>query len=168
MPLLQVNGQDFGRHPVGRTTLTLDVTDALKQGANRLEVKAEHPEMIADMPWVCGGCSSEWGFSEGSQPLGIFRPVVLEVTDEIRIEPFGVHIWNDEKAANVFVETEVKNYGKTTETIEVVNKLSNADGKQVFRLVRESNIGTGRDEGDSPAVSCRESCFVEYGESLSL
>ena len=112
----------------------MDVTDALKQGTNRLEVKAEHPEMIADMPWVCGGCSSEWGFSEGSQPLGIFRPVVLEATDEIRIEPFGVHIWNDEKAANVFVETEVKNYGKTTETIEVVNKLSNADGKQVFRL----------------------------------
>ena len=51
--------------------------------------------MIADVPWVCGGCSSEWGFSEGSQPLGIFRPVVLEGTDEIRIEPFGVHIWND-------------------------------------------------------------------------
>ena len=69
-----------------RTTLTLDVTDELKQGVNRLEVKAEHPEMIADMPWVCGGCSSEWGFSEGSQPLGIFRPVVLEVTDEIRID----------------------------------------------------------------------------------
>ena len=134
---IQLNGQDFGRHPVGRTTLTLDVTDALRQGSNHLEVKAEHPEMIADMPWVCGGCSSEWGFSEGSQPLGIFRPVVLEGTDEIRIEPFGVHIWNDEKAANVFVDTEVKNYGKTTETIEVVNKLSNADGKQVFRLARK-------------------------------
>lgn len=129
---ITVNGKDFGRHPIGRTTLTLDVTDELKQGVNRLEVKAEHPEMIADMPWVCGGCSSEWGFSEGSQPLGIFRPVVLEVTDEIRIEPFGVHIWNDEKAANVFVETEVKNYSKTTETVELVNKLSNADGKQVF------------------------------------
>ena len=131
---ITVNGKDFGRHPIGRTTLTLDVTDELKQGVNSLEVKAEHPEMIADMPWVCGGCSSEWGFSEGSQPLGIFRPVVLEVTDEIRIEPFGVHIWNDEKAANVSVETEVKNYSKTTETVELVNKLSNADGKQVFRL----------------------------------
>ena len=99
--------------------------------------------MIADMPWVCGGCSSEWGFSEGSQPLGIFRPVVLEGTDEIRIEPFGVHIWNDEKAANVFVDTEVKNYGKTTETIEVVNKLSNADGKQVFRLARKVTLAPG-------------------------
>ena len=92
---ITVNGKDFGRHPIGRTTLTLDVTDELKQGVNRLEVKAEHPEMIADMPWVCGGCSSEWGFSEGSQPLGIFRPVVLEATDGIRIEPFGVNTSND-------------------------------------------------------------------------
>ena len=138
-----LNGKDFGRHPVGRTTLTLDVTEALKPGENRLVVKAEHPEMIADMPWVCGGCSSEWGFSEGSQPLGIFRPVVLEATDEIRIEPFGVHIWNDDKAGTVFVETEVKNYGKTTETVEVVNKFSNADGKQVFRLTEKVTLQPG-------------------------
>lgn len=140
---ISLNGQDFGRHPVGRTTLTLDVTDALKQGANQLVVKAEHPEMIADMPWVCGGCSSEWGFSEGSQPLGIFRPVTLEATDEIRIEPFGVHIWNDDKAATVYVETEVKNYGTTAADIEVVNKFSNADGKQVFRLTETVSLQPG-------------------------
>ena len=138
-----LNGKDFGRHPVGRTTLTLDVTEALKQGENKLEVKAEHPEMIADMPWVCGGCSSEWGFSEGSQPFGIFRPVVLEVTDEIRIEPFGVHIWNDEMAGTVFVETEVKNYGKSAETVEIVNKFSNADDKQVFRLTEKVTLQPG-------------------------
>ena len=140
---ITLNGKDFGRHPVGRTTLTLDITEALKQGENKLVVKAEHPEMIADMPWVCGGCSSEWGFSEGSQPLGIFRPVVLEATDEIRIEPFGVHIWNDDKAGTVFVETEVKNYGKTAETVEVVNKFSNADGKQVFRLTEKVTLQPG-------------------------
>lgn len=140
---ITVNEKEYGRHPVGRTTLTLDVTDALKQGTNRLVVKAEHPEMIADMPWVCGGCSSEWGFSEGSQPFGIFRPIVLEVTDEIRIEPFGVHIWNDDKAACVFVETEVKNYSRSTETIEIVNKLSNADGKQLFRLSEKVTLSPG-------------------------
>ncbi len=135
---------DFGRRPVGRTTLTLDVTDALKLGeTNLLEVTAEHPELIADMPWVCGGCSSEWGFSEGSQPLGIFRPVTLEITDEIRIAPFGVHIWNDDKAENVFIDTEVTNYGKTSETIELVNKFSNADGKQVFRLTETVTLAAG-------------------------
>ena len=137
---ITLNGKDFGRHPVGRTTLTLDVTETLRQGTNRLEVKVEHPEMIADMPWVCGGCSSEWGFSEGSQPFGIFRPVVLEETDEVRIEPFGVHIWNDDKAENVFIDTEIKNYGTVAATIEVVNKLSNADGKQAFRLTEQVTL----------------------------
>ncbi|WP_071146290.1 beta-d-glucuronidase/beta-L-arabinofuranosidase [Bacteroides ihuae] len=141
---ITLNGKSYGRHPVGRTTLTLDVTDALKPGEdNLLEVKAEHPEMISDMPWVCGGCSSEWGFSEGSQPLGIFRPVVLEVTDEVRIEPFGVHIWNDDKAKTVYVETEVKNYSSQTEKIQVVNKLNNADGLKVFLLVEEVTLAPG-------------------------
>lgn len=141
---ITLNGKSYGRHPVGRTTLTFDVTDALKPGEdNLLEVKAEHPEMISDMPWVCGGCSSEWGFSEGSQPLGIFRPVVLEITDEVRIEPFGVHIWNDDKAKTVYVETEVKNYSSQTEKIQVVNKLNNADGLKVFRLVEEVTLAPG-------------------------
>lgn len=139
---VKLNGKDYGRHPAGRTTLTLDVTDAIA-AHNRLEVKAEHPEMISDMPWVCGGCSSEWGFSEGSQPFGIFRPVTLEVTDEVRIEPFGVHIWNDNKAQTVYVETELRNYSNAPQTIEVVNKLSNADGKQTFRLTENLTLQAG-------------------------
>lgn len=130
---IKLNGRDLGRHAVGRTTLTLDVTDVLREN-NTLEVLAEHPEMIADMPWVCGGCSSEWGFSEGSQPFGIYRPVVLEVTDEIRIEPFGVHIWHDDELKKVYIETEVTNYSEKQQTVELVNKLNNADGAKVFRL----------------------------------
>lgn len=140
---LTLNGHDLDRHPVGRTTLTLDVTDALKDGMNQLILKVEHPEMISDMPWVCGGCSSEWGFSEGSQPFGIFRPVVLEATDEVRIEPFGVHIWNDDKATIVYVETEVKNYGTAVVDIEIVNKFSNADGRQVFRQTEQVTLRPG-------------------------
>ncbi len=141
---VQLNGVDLGRHIVGRTTLTLDVTDAVKPGErNLLTVKAEHPEMIADMPWVCGGCSSEWGFSEGSQPFGIFRPVTLEITDEVRIAPFGVHIWQDEKAQTIYMETEVTNYGKQTETVDLVNKFSNADGAQVFRLTETITLAPG-------------------------
>ena len=140
---IHLNGVDFGKHPVGRTTLTLDVTDALKNGNNILTVKAEHPDMIADMPWVCGGCSSEWGFSEGSQPLGIYRPVMLEVTDEVRIEPFGVHIWNDDKAQNIYIDTELKNYGSKPRTVELINKFANSDGRQIFRLKQEVTLQPG-------------------------
>ena len=140
---IKVNGYSFGRHPVGRTTFTLDVTSALKEGDNLLEVKAEHPAMITDMPWVCGGCSSEWGFSEGSQPLGIFRPVQLIVTNKIRIEPFGVHVWNDEKASQIFIETEVGNYGDTSQKIALVNKFVDENGQQVFRLTDSLTLKPG-------------------------
>lgn len=130
-----LNGKTFERFPSGRTTKTIDVTGILKPGQiNKLTVVAEHPEMISDMPWVCGGCSSEWGFSEGSQPLGIFRTVMLEVTDKVRIEPFGVHTWHNDKADSVFIETELKNYATEKAEIELVNKLNNEDGLAVFRL----------------------------------
>ncbi len=141
---VMLNGKNVGKFQSGRTTFTLDVTDAIKPGqANRLTVIAEHPAMISDMPWVCGGCSSETGFSEGSQPLGIFRPVVLEVTDDVRIEPFGVHVWNNAKADSVFIETEIKNYSKQVAEIELVNKLNNDDGIGVFRLAEKIKLQAG-------------------------
>lgn len=124
-----LNGDSVGAHRGGRTTFTIDVTSKLQRGAiNELKVKAEHPAYITDLPWVCGGCSNESGFSEGSQPLGIFRPVSLYVTDEIRVQPFGVHLWNAKGSirtdgATLQVETTVKNYGSQPRTIELVNKL---------------------------------------------
>lgn len=124
-----LNGDSVGAHRGGRTTFTIDVTDKLKLGQdNDLKVKAEHPAYITDLPWVCGGCSNEGGFSEGSQPLGIFRPVSLYVTDDVRVQPFGVHLWNPkgsirENGASLQVETTVKNYGSTPSNIEVVSKL---------------------------------------------
>lgn len=94
-----VNGRLAGKHAGGRTTFTLDVTDLVRFGRpNVLAVRADHPAGITDLPWVCGGCSSAPGFSEGSQPMGIFRPVTLVTTDEIRVAPFGVHVWNDQSA----------------------------------------------------------------------
>ena len=141
---VKLNGADLGRHPAGRVSFTLDVTDYLCfDGENRLEVVAEHPEMISDMPWVCGGCSSEWGFSEGSQPFGIFRPVELEITDEARIEPFGVHIWNNSACDTVFVETEVKNYGASRAEVDLVSRFVDADGKQMFRMAERLILEPG-------------------------
>lgn len=122
-----VNGKMVGTHAGGRTTFTLDVTHALNTNGkpNLLAVKAEHPAEIRDLPWVCGGCSSEWGFSEGSQPLGIFRPVQLIVTHHARIEPFGVHVWNDttvnRSSALLHLNTEVSNHGSKAVKLKLVN-----------------------------------------------
>ena len=109
-----LNGKPVGSHAGGRTTFTLDVTDVIRTDGtkNELEIEASHPANIKDLPWVCGGCSEERGFSEGSQPLGIFRPVHLIVTNDVRIEPFGVHAWAKikDKKTDLNINTTLKNY----------------------------------------------------------
>jgi beta-galactosidase len=139
-----VNGQEVGSHAGGRTTFTLDITDAIHTGKNNLLVRADHPAFIRDLPWVCGGCSDERGFSEGSQPLGIFRPVHLVVTKETRIEPFGVHIWNDttvtKRSATLYLETEIKNYGPTPMQGTITQQLIDAKGAVVGKVIKTQNI----------------------------
>ena len=138
-----LNGHTYPKELVGRTVWTLDVTDALHNGQNNLQILVDHPAMQTASPWVCGGCSSEWGFSEGSQPFGIFRPVSLIETDAVRIEPFGVHIWSNAACDSVFIENEVKNYTNNPQTIELVNKFTLASGKQVFRLAKQLTLAPG-------------------------
>ncbi len=138
-----LNGHQYPEELVGRTVWTLDITDALHHGENKLKIDVNHPAMQTASPWVCGGCSSEWGFSEGSQPFGIFRPVTLVETDNVRIEPFGVHIWNNAACDSVFIETEVKNYTQQEQAIELVNKFTLASGKQVFRYAETLSLQAG-------------------------
>ncbi|MDR3297683.1 MAG: glycoside hydrolase family 2 protein, partial [Prevotellaceae bacterium] len=134
-----VNGQELGKHAGGRTTFTVDVTNALSFGGdNLLAVRADHPAEIRDLPWVCGGCSSAWGFSEGSQPIGIFRPVTLIATGDVRVEPFGLHVWNDEhisdKLASLHANVELKNYSSRTRSIAAVARLFSPDDSLVASL----------------------------------
>ncbi|RNL89446.1 DUF4982 domain-containing protein, partial [Sinomicrobium pectinilyticum] len=143
-----VNGQKAGEHQGGRTTFTLDITDVIHAGKpNIIAVKAGHPSFITDLPWVCGGCSGEWGFSEGSQPMGIFRPVSLVVTGDIRIEPFGVHIWNSEKIseakARLRVTAEIHNYRKKHARIQLEHTLRDSMDNVVARSVQDISLKKG-------------------------
>lgn len=143
-----LNGDSVGYHAGGRTTFTIDVTDHLRfDRDNLLAVKAENPAFIHDLPWVCGGCSADLGFSEGSQPLGIFRPVQLIMTHPVRIEPFGIHIWNDdqisETKASLNVTAEIKNYSEVRRQIEVRQILRNQDGKKILSVTSSISIEPG-------------------------
>ena len=141
---ITLNGHYLGHYDIGRTTETIDITDYITaRGSNCLTATVSHPAGITDMPWVCGGCSSEWGFSEGSQPFGIFRPVVIEATDEVRVEPFGVHVWNNATCDSIYIETEVKNYGTKPHKVEFINKLCESSGKQVLRMTQNVEIAPG-------------------------
>lgn len=157
-----LNGHRGERTLVGRTTMTVDVTGSLRDGSNNIEIETDHPAMDTTSPWVCGGCSSEYGFSEGSQPLGLFRPVYITETDEVRIEPFGVHVWNNEQADSVFVETEIKNHGAAEATMELVSKLAFANGRQVFRLTENITLAAGETR------TVRQSAKVENAHLWSI
>ncbi|MES2275502.1 MAG: malectin domain-containing carbohydrate-binding protein [Bacteroidota bacterium] len=143
-----LNGKQVGYHAGGRTTFTLDVTDAIKPGkTNLLTVRADHPSFIKNLPWVCGACSDDPGFSEGSQPMGIFRPMHLIVTNPVRIQPFGIHIWNDttvsERSAILNLETEIKNYSAKLSNISIINKLVDATGKTVALAKADKKLNSG-------------------------
>jgi hypothetical protein len=144
-----LNGKKAGEHAGGRTTFTLDVTDLIADNnqPNTLAVRADHPANITDLPWVCGGCSDERGFSEGSQPMGIFRPVHLITTSDVRIEPFGVHIWNDttvsERSAILHLETTVKNYTAKPVLVTITQRLLNKGGQAVAKTSSSTTIQPG-------------------------
>jgi hypothetical protein len=143
-----LNGKQVGQHAGGRTSFTLDITAAILYNAeNTLAVRADHPASIRDLPWVCGGCSDEQGFSEGSQPMGIFRPVHLVITAPVRVEPFGVHVWNDSSitaaAATVHATTEIKNYGERQRSITLVTQVLDATGKTICTLRQTKQLDAG-------------------------
>jgi beta-galactosidase len=146
-----LNGVKIGSHAGGRTTFTLDVSSVIKSNGfeNLLAVRADHPANIQDLPWVDGGCSTERGFSEGSQPMGIFRPVHLIVTDEVRVQPFGVHVWNDnqisEQSAVLNLSTTIKNYSMVPKAVTVVNQLVDANRKVVKELKRLIQVSPNKE-----------------------
>ncbi len=144
-----VNGRPVGRHAGGLTTFTLDITAAVNFGGDNLvAVRADHPAGIRDLPWVCGGCERVANPTEGPQPFGIFRPVHLVATAPVRVEPFGVQVWNDpadpSAAVTMHVRTEVKNYGSAPRTFAVVSRLADRDGTVVAELRSDCTLAPGQ------------------------
>ena len=145
-----LNGKKVGYHAGGRTSFTVDVSDEFKPGKpNILAVRADHPANITDLPWVCGACSNETGFSEGSQPMGIFRPVHLIITNPVRVQPFGIHIWNDttinERQATLHLETEVKNYSAVIRSVIISNCLQDSLGHLIAQSQTHLVLAQGLD-----------------------
>ncbi|WP_286588859.1 malectin domain-containing carbohydrate-binding protein [Sphingobacterium sp. N143] len=141
-----LNGKQVGYHAGGRTTFTLDVTDAIKLdgSSNLLAVRADHPAHITDLPWVDGGCSTERGFSEGSQPMGIFRPVSLLIKNEVSITPFGQHYWNDEtadsKQAIIHQTVEVSNKSQEHKDVDIITRVFDAKGRTIVTSSQPGQI----------------------------
>ena len=142
-----VNGHLIGKHAGGLTSFTLDITNAVVFGGNNiLAVRVDHPAGIRDLPWVCGGCERASGFSEGPQPFGIFRPVQLVTTSPVRIEPFGIHVWADAPIIGVIkthIETELKNYSSTAQTLALITRLIDRDGTSIAETRSTQKLASG-------------------------
>src|SRR5699024_74442 len=97
-----------------------------------------------DLPWVDGGCSPERGFSEGSQPFGIFRPVSLRIKNKIHIPEFGVHCWNEEtlnfQEAKLHATVDVQNKTRQTEDVRVVFKVRDSTGAEVAQSEQRERL----------------------------
>jgi hypothetical protein len=144
-----LNGTQIGSHAGGRTTFTLDASAAVFRDGkeNTLTVYAAHPANIRDLPWVCGGCSDERGFSEGSQPLGIFRPVHLLIRNQIKIAPFGVQAWNDTTVtaqnSTIKLRTEVQNFQNKAAKITVIQKIIDRNQRLIKSVQSDVTVKAG-------------------------
>lgn len=102
----KLNGVELcRRRPAGRVVTTLEVSDAIKDGENCIEVIADHPADNVEMPWICGGCGD--CTCESPEPFGIFRDVRFETTGIVRLAPFGAHIWYGDDLEKGFFEAEI-------------------------------------------------------------
>ncbi|MBN2650742.1 MAG: DUF4982 domain-containing protein [Spirochaetales bacterium] len=119
-----VNGQKAGFHAGGRTCFSVEISDFLKyDGKDFVSVKIDHPEGITDLPFICGACARR---TEGSQPFGIFRPVGILTTEDIRISPFGVYVFSQKVSADLVtpqVWVDVANYSDKNRSIMIKNKI---------------------------------------------
>ncbi|MDO5422117.1 MAG: malectin domain-containing carbohydrate-binding protein [Eubacteriales bacterium] len=166
-----VNGKYAGGHAGGRTCFSVDLTEKLQsQKPNVLYVRARHPEKIRDLPWICGGCYGTPN-SEGSQPLGIFRPVQLQVTGPVRVKPFGVWITTPHLAGNrsdVQIESEIVNLSETMREVTLRQELLDASGAVLDKLEQTFGIEAGEGRKIGQTLPERENLSLWYPDSPVL
>ena len=131
------NGFYMGTEPSGYATQVYDVTEYVNYGGDNLIcVRAD-------------ATLEEGWFYEGA---GIYRDAWLEKTAAVSVAPFGTFVYADLKApydqAVIHVKTEVNNSSLETKEYTVVQRLLDAEGREVFRVAsREVHPLKAKDTG---------------------
>ncbi len=121
-PKVYVNSNYAGERAYGYTSFTLEVTPFVKPGDNVVAVRCEHQD-LADSRWFTGN--------------GIYRDVLLTVTEQDCFAPDGVFIRTEEVqhgTARLSVEAEVLGQG------DVCCKLLDAQGQTVSQGGHEMEV----------------------------
>ena len=116
------NGFYMGTEPSGYATQVYDITPYVKYGEeNLICVRAD-------------ASLEEGWFYEGA---GIYRDVWLEKMAEVSVAPFGTFVYADLQqpysTATVYVETEVHNASLATRQCEVIQRLLDAESRDVCK-----------------------------------
>jgi beta-galactosidase len=118
-----LNGQKLTFHPYGYTSFFVDLTPALKLGAtNVLAVRVDNSQQ-KNTRWYSGS--------------GIYRHVVLIVTNPVQVAPWGVFVSvpkAESTEATINVQTEVTNNSTTIKTAKISTVLLGPDGKEMGRM----------------------------------
>ncbi|MCH5720305.1 glycoside hydrolase family 2 protein [Niabella hibiscisoli] len=74
--------------------------------------------------------------------MGIFRPVQLIITNDLRIEPFGVHAWAEieNNTALLNINTTVKNYSAQQKSFTVVHNLVDKNGVTIRSVTERKDL----------------------------
>jgi beta-galactosidase len=113
-----LNGHRLGNHPYGYTSFWYDITGQVQPGKeNLLAVRVKNE-----------GRNSRW--YAGS---GIYRHVWLSTTDAVHVTPWGVAVTTplvNAAAAQVRVETAVRNETTQQQLLQLVTRIIDASGKE--------------------------------------
>ena len=131
-----INGHHLGFHPYGYTSIVYDLTPYLKYGQKN--VIAVRANTTGQRPrWYAGA--------------GIYRHVVLDVTNPVHVDTYGTYITFPEvsrSAAAVDVVTTVKNDGVKPVTATVSQRILDASGRQVGKAVSAKGSIAAGETGD--------------------
>ncbi len=152
--VVSVNGQFIEQHPSGYTGFRLNITSAVRYGAeNSIAV-------FVDPRWFEG-----WWYEGG----GIYRHVRLIVTDRLQIAPWGAFVESkvadpirrglpggDRAPAQLAIRTTVRNDSEAAREFTLVSLVLGADGKTVASVSSRERIAPGKEETFSQEISLSE------------
>lgn len=131
-----MNGRSVGTHQGGYTGFSVDVTAAVKPGANLLAVRLDNSWNARLAPR--GG---DYFF-----PGGLYRDVWLVATAPLHVTWYGTFVTTpavSAAAATVNVKTEVQNLDAAPKSVGLATELLDPEGKSVARFSSTQTIPAG-------------------------
>ncbi len=137
---IYVNGKLISQHPGGYTSFHVDLSDAVRFGAENLLAVYVDPTDFEGW-WYEGG--------------GIYRHVWLNVADPTHVAPWGVYVTSDvanvtgAASAKLHIETMVANRMQNSQNCSVVSTILDPDGKEVGKATSNLKVTPSPIPGDA-------------------